>query len=178
MPLVPHAAWVGGRPPDNAYGHVAWSVPYAPGTLIAKGFSVNGKLLATDIVRTAGPPAALRLSADRKSLTADGEDTIVVQAAVVDAAGNVVPTANNRVTFTLATRQGGVAASKIAGVGNGNTNDHDPDKASDRAAFNGLCMALVQAGDTGETVTLTASSPGLNNASIIFNVSTQQNVDR
>jgi beta-galactosidase len=53
-------------------GHVNWSVPYAPGTLVAKAYDKAGRTIATDTVSTAGAPAALRLGADQASVPADG----------------------------------------------------------------------------------------------------------
>ncbi len=56
----------------------------------------------------------------------------------------------------------------VAGVGNGNPSDHDPDQASARHAFNGKCMALFRAGDKPGSIELTASSADLKDASLKF----------
>ena len=141
-------------------GHVEWPVPYAPGTVLAKGYDASGKLTGTDKVETTGAPASLRLTTDRKALTADGEDVTMVTVAVVDAQGRVVPTADNRVTFTV------TGAGHVAGVGNGDPSDHDPDKANFRRAFNGLCMVVVGAAETPGRIHLIASSPGLKSVSL------------
>jgi beta-galactosidase len=48
----------------------------------------------------------------------------------------------------------------VIGVGNGDPSCHEPDKASERSAFNGVCMAIVQSkrGQAGQiAVTLTAT---------------------
>ncbi|MDB5737124.1 MAG: beta-galactosidase, partial [Sphingomonas bacterium] len=47
------------------------------------------------------------------------------------------------------------------GLGNGDPRCLEPDHATARSAFNGLCMAIVQAGDRGGIIRLTASSSGL-----------------
>ena len=147
------------------YGHLQWSVPYAPGTLLAKGFR-SGKLIASDRIETTGPPAALRLSTDRTTVLADNEDITVVAVEVVDAAGRVVPTADNPVTFALSAAKG--TALHIAGVGNGDPSSHEPDRASARQAFNGRCMVLVQGGSQAGSVVLRASAPGLKAATMRF----------
>jgi hypothetical protein len=41
----------------------------------------------------------------------------------------------------------------------------EPDQASQRKAFNGLCMVIVQAGREVDSIRLTATSPGLEPAS-------------
>jgi beta-galactosidase len=142
------------------YRHVQWSVPYAPGKLEARGYDADGKVIASDAVETTGEPTALKLTTDRTSLNADGEDVTMIEVAVVDAQGRVVPTADNNVSFDLA------GPGQVAGVGNGDPSSHDPDKATQRHAFNGLCLAVVQAGDRMGTLKLTASSPGLKSAEI------------
>ena len=146
------------RPSDGS--HLTWSVPYAPGTLTAKGYSSGGQVIATDTVETTGPPAALKLTTDRTTLAADGEDVTMVDVSVVDAQGRVVPTADNFVTFQVT---GGAA---IAGVGNGDPSSHEPDKAASRHAFNGLCLAVIQAGEAPGPVQLTATADGLTNATM------------
>ncbi len=135
-------------------GHLSWPVPYAPGTLEAKAFTDNA-LVASDTVETTGPPARLRLTTDRTTLTADGEDVTMVAVDVVDAQGRVVPTADNEVTFAVS------GAAHVAGVGNGDPSSHEPDKASRRHAFNGRCMVIVGAGETPGPIRLAASAPGL-----------------
>ena len=134
-------------------GHVEWSVPYAPGTVRATGYDAAGKAVGTDTVMTTGAPAALKLTTDRTALTADGEDVTMVTVSVVDAQGRVVPTADNRVTFHV------TGAGHVAGVGNGDPSDHDPDKAPFRRAFGGLCLVVVGAGEQGGPIHLTADLP-------------------
>ena len=135
-------------------GHLAWSVPYAPGTLEARGYT-NGQIIATDKVETTGAPAALKFTTDRTVLTADGEDLTMVEVDVVDAQGRIVPTASNLVTFAV------TGAGHVAGVGNGDPSCHEPDKAKYRSAFNGKCLVIVGAGETLGNIRLTATAPGL-----------------
>jgi beta-galactosidase len=50
-----------------------FSVPYAPGVLKAVAIQ-GGKPIAESILKTAGEPMQIRLTADRKLLRADGQD--------------------------------------------------------------------------------------------------------
>ena len=143
-----------GRKPMPRNEHLDWTVPYAPGTLIARGYN-GDTVAATDTVATTGAPAALRLMTDRTTLTADGEDITPIEVDVVDAQGRVVPTATNPVTFSI--RGAGI----IAGVGNGDPGDHDPDKGMGRKAFNGKCLVIVGATEKSGDIYLTATAPGL-----------------
>ena len=140
--------------------HLEWSVRYEPGTLSAKGYDSDGKVIASDMVQTTGAPAALKLKTDRINLTPDGEDLTMVEVDVVDAQGRIVPTADNRVTFSVR------GAGFVAGVGNGNPGDHDPDRGSSRRAFNGKCLVIVGVGERPGDVQLTAASPGLKSAGL------------
>ncbi len=141
--------------------HLEWQVAYASGTLEARGYDADGKTVATDKLETTGAPARLELVPDRSGFTADAEDVAMVRCNVLDAQGRVVPLADDEVTFAVS------GPAQVAGVGNGNPSDHDPDKASKRHAFNGHCLAVVQSnGDTTGDVTLTASANGLSAASV------------
>jgi beta-galactosidase len=129
--------------------------------LVAKGYR-NGKVVATDTVKTTGAPARLQLSPDRTKLQADGEDAVVVPVSILDAEGSVVPNAGNRVSFRL------TGAGRILGVGNGNPSDHDSDKADQRNAFHGRCLAVIGAGGKPGVLQLMVTSPGLSSATMTF----------
>jgi len=149
-----------GKKTLEPFHHLEWSVKYAPGKLVAKGVR-NGQPIET-VVETTGAPAAVRLTADRSALVADNSDVAVVKVQVVDAQGRVVPTANNKIAFTLK------GPAKLIGVGNGDPSSHEPDKASARSAFNGLAQAILQTTVKKGKITLNANSPGLTPASATF----------
>lgn len=153
-----------GTKPMPPLGHLEWQVPYDPGTLTAVGLDSTGKRIGSDTEETTGPPASLRTTISRTTLAADGEDCAVLDVAVVDSKGHVVPTASNLVHF-LAT-----GPAHVDGVGNGDPACHEPDKASQRSAFNGLCMAVIQANETAGPATVTVTSPGLKSATIPLRV--------
>ncbi len=143
----------------NVQGHVEWdNVTYAPGTLQAIGYN-NGMAVITNTVVTTGAPASVALVPDRSTILADGRDVSVVAVEVLDAQGNVVPTATNNVVFTI---NGGA----IIGVGNGNPSSHEADKASQRMVFNGLAEVIVQSTNQPGSIVLTATSPGLTSTNI------------
>ena len=79
----------------------------------------------------------------------------MVVAQIVDAAGRIVPTAGDEVTFSL------TGPGRVIGVGNGDPSSHEADRASVRHAFNGLCMALVQSTKSPGGIAVNASAPGL-----------------
>jgi beta-galactosidase len=145
--------------------HLAWNVAYAPGTLEARGYK-DGKHLMTATRETTGPAAKLALRADRQMISADGEDVAVCSVEVQDGQGRVVPITDNLITF----RKNGPA--EVIGVGNGDPTSHESDIGSVRTAFAGRCMAIVQAARSAGAVTVTATSPGLSNATITITAMT------
>jgi len=143
-----------------AYGHLQWTVPFASGILLAKGYDARGNTIATDQVETTGVPASIQLTTDRTNLVADGEDVTVVYASILDAQGRVVPTASNLVSFAA---QG---AGYVVGTGNGDTTCHQPDHSAQRYAFNGWCMALIGGTNYSGPLSIIATSPGLFSATL------------
>jgi beta-galactosidase len=150
-----------GRQTLNVQGHVEWdNVPYAPGTIQAIGYD-NSAAVITNTVSTTGAPAAIALWPDRSTILADGKDVSVVTVAVLDALGNIVPTASNMVTFAVST--GG----SILGVANGDPSCHQADKFSNqRSVFNGLAEVIIQSTNTPGSITLTATATGLTSTNI------------
>ena len=135
-------------------GHLAWKVPYAPGELVAKGYRA-GQVAAVDGAVTTGSAARIRLDPHRTTLLADGSDVSIVRVSILDGTGRVIPTADNEVCFSVE------GPGKIIGVGNGDPASHESDKDMRRRAFNGYCLAIVQAGRDPGRVTVRATSPGL-----------------
>ncbi|MDX5985205.1 MAG: beta-galactosidase GalA [Pseudomonadota bacterium] len=144
-----------GRQSVTRNRHLAWQVPYIPGRIEAHGFA-RGRHILTEVRETTGTPQRIGLTSDRHSL-APGE-VAVVRAAILDAKRREVPTASNRMTFTLD------GDAKLLGVGNGDPRCLEPDHASVRSAFNGLCMAIVQTGERGGAIRLVATGDGLDAA--------------
>ena len=95
--------------------HVMWRVKYEPGTLKAVSRK-DGKVVLTREIHTAGKPAKIELSADRKNIKADGKDLSFITVKILDKDGNIVPNADNLVNFKI----NGNAF--IAGVDNGDGN--------------------------------------------------------
>jgi beta-galactosidase len=67
---------------------------------------------------------------------------------------------DNEVTFRVS------GEGRLIGTGNGDPTNQEPDKGASRKAFSGFCMALVQSLKTAGSITVEASSPGLDAASV------------
>ncbi|MBP1965319.1 hypothetical protein GQF04_15525 [Paenibacillus aceris] len=140
-----------------------WNVVYEPGELVAVG-NIGGKEVTRKTVVTVGHAAAVQLTVNKQIVHANGTDVVMVRVTVVDNKGNVVPTADNEIRFTIE------GSGQILGVGNGDSSSHEPDKASSRRAFNGHCLAIIQAGEENGEIELTPTSTALKAASITIEV--------
>ena len=146
--------------------HVEWKVKYAAGVLEARGVK-NGQVVLTERRETTGASARLGLRPDRQKISADGEDVSVIAVEVLDAQGRQVPVASNEVSFKI------IGPGRLIGVGNGDPSCHEPDKPGSptearRSAFNGLCLALVQALKQPGEIRIEASATGLEAASVVI----------
>jgi beta-galactosidase len=143
-----------GRKSVPRYGHVEWKVPYVAGRVEARGYR-GGNPVISDVQQTTGPAARLMITADRRSIQANGCDVSLLHVQALDSAGLRVPTAVNDVRFE--TEGGG----RLIGVGNGDPSSHEADKADRRRLFSGSCLAILQSGTEAGDVKVEASSPGL-----------------
>jgi beta-galactosidase len=143
--------------------HLVWKVPYTPGTLKAVAKN-NGETVCTDEVQTTSAPFKIMLTPDRIEINADGEDLSYVKVEIVDQKDRVCPNADNLVKFKI--KGEGV----IAGVDNGNPISHEYFKASERKAFHGLCLVVIQSKPERGTIRLSAESEGLQAADLLIQV--------
>jgi beta-galactosidase len=142
--------------------HLSWDVPYEPGVLRAVGRRRDGQVACQDEVRTAGRPVALRLVADRDTVTTGLGDVALVTFEVLDSAGTVVPTANDAVQVT-------VTGGRILALDNADLRDLDPYHSGRRRVSMGRGLAVVRAAMPG-SLTITATAPGLRPATLTATV--------
>ena len=133
--------------------HVEWKVKFEPGYIEARG-SKDGKVVLTEKRETTGPTVAIRLTADRNEINADGEDLAVLKVEVLDKEGRLVPNADNRIGFKV-TGEGA-----LIGVGNGDPNCQESDKEPKRSVFNGLAQVIIQSTKTAGEIQVEATKDG------------------
>ncbi|PKB16438.1 glycoside hydrolase family 2 TIM barrel-domain containing protein [Flavobacterium sp. 5] len=141
--------------------HVMWKVPFQSGTLKAISRK-NGKTVLESEIRTAGNPATLKLTADRSTIKADGNDLSFVTVDILDANGTLAPTANNEINFSV------TGNGKIVGVCSGDPVSHESYKGSKHTALNGKCLVIVQSTTKGGRIELTAKANGLKQNTIVI----------
>jgi beta-galactosidase len=134
-----------------------FTVPYAPSTLKAVGLR-GGNAVAESVLTTAGKPASLRLTADRSTVQADGQDLSFVTVEALDAQGQFQPNADQELQFALS------GPGAIAAVGNADGRDTDPYQGGTRKLFQGRALVVVRTSKQAGPIRLTAGAPGLSDA--------------
>ncbi len=145
---------LGSKPLNADASPREWKIRYAPGTLKAIA-TTKGQIVATEELRTAGPPAKIILSTGRAKLTPSWDDVAYVVATVVDANGVRVPDAGDLIAFKI------TGPGVIAAVDSADLNSHEPFQGSERHAFQGQCVALVKANAARGNLVVTAAAPHL-----------------
>lgn len=136
-----------------------FTVPYAPGTLKVVGVNGNREV-TTDVLQTVGDPAKIRLTADRTTLQADGEDLSFVTVEALDAQGRFQPNATAEVKFAIS------GPGKIIAVGNGDGRSTEAYQGDHRALFQGRALVVVRTTRTAGGIRLSASAPGMTSSEV------------
>ncbi|KAH7140011.1 glycoside hydrolase superfamily [Dactylonectria estremocensis] len=89
-------------------------------------------------IKTTGAAAKLRMSADRTTLEATGEDLVYMTVEVVDKKGNIVPTADDLIRFSVS------GPVEIIATDNGNPADMNAFGLHQREAFSGLGLVILR----------------------------------
>ena len=153
---------------ENGGGLVFWDVAYTPGTLTIHGLGANGETAATDTLQTAGPAHRLSLETDTETLLANGLDLAHVLVSIRDAAGVLVYSAADAITWTVS------GAARLLGLENGDLSTLEDYRTSretgTRRAFQGRLLGYVQATADADPITVTATAPGLLPATLTLNL--------
>ena len=167
---------------DNAY-RLVFTLPYQPGTLRAEAVAATDLTTgpATTVLRTAASPAAIRLTADRQQLAANGQDLAFVTVELTDADGTLNPIADNLLTATLS------GDADLLAFGNADIKDATPythpfcdspdlnasrtkSQRLDHHAWKGRALIVVKARQKRSSVRLTVSSKGLKPATVTLHL--------
>lgn len=140
-----------------------FTIPYVPGRLEAVSFR-QGREISRDMLQTTGSAVALRLTAEKEGLQADGHCALCVQVELVDQNGHAVPDA----TFPLKASVTGAAI--LAGFGSANPITEENYASGDFSTYHGRALAVLRSGyEPGEAV-LTVSCDGFADASLTLPV--------
>jgi beta-galactosidase len=138
-----------------------WQVPYESGILKAIGY-INGMKSAEWELVTAGKPAKISLTADRKTIAADGQDLSYVTVEVLDKNGVLNPQFNDLIHFSIE------GEGTIAAVGNSNPKSVESFQQPYRKAYEGKCLVIIRSKSHAGQIILHANSKGLASEKIVI----------
>ncbi len=111
-------------------------------------------------MKSAGELASIKLSADRESIHADGQDLCYVMVELLDQHGTRHPKAGNMVNFSV------MGPGSIAAVASSNPMSPESFQQPRRMAYQGRCMVIIKSGQEEGTIILKAETEGLAPAEI------------
>lgn len=123
-----------GRKPTVSHSHIEWKVPYAPGSI--KAVAYRDEEVVIHEIKTAGAPVALEVKVDCDSIPPD--DVAFLTVSAVDAEGNFVPIANNRINIEVK------GQGKLIGLCNGDPGCHELPGQDNMPLYNGLLLAIIK----------------------------------
>ena len=135
-------------------------VVYQPGEIRVVAYDTDGKAVAEKVVRTAGKAASIRLTPDRNTLKADGEDLCYLNVSLVDKNGNPVPVDNRLVKVKVS------GAGSFKAIANGDPTCLESFQEPQMHLFSGQLTALIQAGTEPGDIVVEVSAKGVKKATL------------
>jgi len=135
-------------------------IPYEPGTLCVKALDQSGQPVDSCVLETAGAPAALRLTADRTGMPADGQALTFVTVEIVDAQGRLCPEA------ALPLRFSAEGPARLIATGSADLKDRAAYVRPERTSWKGRAIAVLRASQRAGATVLRVEADGLPAASV------------
>lgn len=159
----------------NRYRLRWMNVKYEPGEIKVVAYDKNGKAVAEEVVKTAGKPHHIELSANSQKMAKtptndkgealDCPSMVFVTAKVVDKDGNICPDADSQLSFSVS----GLSA-KFNSCCNGDATSVEVFTKPTMKAFHGQLVIVLEGTSKAGVSTLTVSSKGLKPAKVNVNV--------
>jgi beta-galactosidase len=161
---------VGEKPTDQSMA--TFTLPYQPGELRAEGLANAQPKESTTLpiadaqpaqsvtLQTAGKAETIRLTADRTTLKADGQDLAFITVELLDARGIPHPTAAPELSATVS------GPATLAAFGNADIKDCSPLSDARHRAWQGRALLVVRSTAKTGTVTITVRADQLKPATL------------
>jgi len=150
------------RPADNASPR-GWSFTFHTGVLKTVGKN-NGKIVATQVLKTAGAPAKIILSTEKKSVGNTWDDVCYITATIVDENNVECLNADNQIEFNV------TGAGVLAAADNGDLTATESFLSNKRFSYKGRCIAIVKANAATGKINIVASTSKLQSANLVIEV--------
>ena len=139
-------------------------VVYQPGELKVVAYNEDGEIAEEKVIKTAGKPAAIKLTPDRTTLNADGEDLCYLNVSVTDKEGNPVPTDNRLINVKV------TGAGSFKAIANGDPTCLEMFHKPQMHLFSGQLTILVQSCSESGVIEVEVSGKGVKKGTIKIDV--------
>ena len=141
-------------------------VKYEPGEVKVVVYDADGKAAGEQTIRTAGKPAKMQLESWTQAsgqLNADGEDLAFITVSLTDAKGNLIPDADDQLTFEV------TGAGTFEAVCNGDATSLESFTKPTMRLFSGQLVVIVRSANHPGTLTLkvTNKKRGLSGSTVL-----------
>ena len=137
-------------------------ITYQPGEIKVVAYDSEGKAVAEKTVRTAGKAYRVKLTPDRKTIKADGEDLCFVNVSLVDKDGNPVPADSRLVNVKVS------GAGSFKAIANGDPTCLESFQEPRMHLFSGQLTVLVQSGTAAGDIIVEVSGKGVKKETLII----------
>lgn len=149
---------------QNRYRLMWMDTRYEPGEVKVVAYDAAGNKAAERVMRTAGKAHHLVVTPNRNELKADGDDLVYFTVQVADKDGNIVPTDNRMVKFSVS------GAGEFEATANGDPTCLLPFQNPEMKLFSGAATAIARSGKNPGTLTFKATAPGVKPATMTVQV--------
>jgi beta-galactosidase len=152
---------------QSAECKAVFTLPYQPGTLRAEGVTEEGQPVSVSL-STAGEPCQIRLTADKSTFLADGQDLIYVTAEILDRNGLVCPDAAIPLTATVK------GAGSLLSFASADLKDTSVYTDAHCTTWKGRALLAVRSSAKSGSVSLTVKGDGLSQSQLTLNATNRR----
>ena len=152
---------------QSAECKAVFTLPYQPGTLRAEGVTEEGQPVSVSL-STAGEPCQIRLTADKSTFLADGQDLIYVTVEILDRNGLVCPDAAIPLTATVK------GAGSLLSFASADLKDTDVYTDAHCTTWKGRALLAVRSTAKSGSVSVTVKGDGLSQNQLTLNATNRR----
>ena len=152
---------------QSAECKAVFTLPYQPGTLRAEGVTEEGQPVSVSL-STAGEPCQIRLTADKSTFLADGQDLIYVTVEILDRDGRVCPDAAIPLTATVK------GAGSLLSFASADLKDTDVYTDAHCTTWKGRALLAVRSSAKSGSVSVTVKGDGLSQSQLTLNATNRR----
>ena len=152
---------------QSAECKAVFTLPYQPGILRAEGMTEEGLPVSVSL-STAGEPCQIRLTADKSTFLADGQDLIYVTVEILDRNGLVCPDAAIPLTATVK------GAGSLLSFASADLKDTSVYTDAHCTTWKGRALLAVRSSAKSGTVSLTVKGDGLSQNQLTLNATNRR----